>query len=127
VERGDHHGTNVIVGYRGMIKQIAGAIAEEDIARLEDGPERYRRLALAALKPVTRPTEATVDAAHGAGLSDAHWAIKSRADFRKAVRAMIKAAMHEEWFVGLALRPIYASTSSPTTMAVSNHCGRVFC
>ena len=41
--------------------------------------------ALAALKPLTRPTEAIVDAAHVAVWSDAFWAINSRADFKKAV------------------------------------------
>jgi hypothetical protein len=53
----------------------------------------YRKLALAALKPLTRPTEAMVDAAHEAVWFDAFWTIKSRAAFKKAVRAMIRAAM----------------------------------
>ena len=39
------------------------------------------------------PTEAMVDAAHEAVWSDALWAINSRADFKRAVRAMIRAAM----------------------------------
>ena len=46
-----------------------------------------------APNPPTRPTEAMVDAAHKAVCSDAFWAINSRADFKKAVRAMIRAAM----------------------------------
>jgi hypothetical protein len=50
-------------------------------------------LARAALKPLTRPTEAMVNAAHEAVWFDAFWAINSRADFKKAVRAMIRAAM----------------------------------
>jgi hypothetical protein len=40
------------------------------------------RLALAALKPVARPAEAMVDAAHEAVWSDAYWAISGRADTR---------------------------------------------
>jgi hypothetical protein len=48
---------------------------------------------LAALKPLPRPTEAMVDAAHEAVWFDAFWTIKSRAAFKKAVRAMIRAAM----------------------------------
>jgi hypothetical protein len=48
---------------------------------------------LAALKPLGRPTEAKVDAAHEAVWFDAFWAINSRADFKKAVRVMIRAAM----------------------------------
>ena len=76
-----------------MIEQVARAIAKADGARFEDDPARFRRLALAALKPLARPTEAMVDAAHAAVEFDDHWAINSRADFRRAVRAMIKAAM----------------------------------
>jgi hypothetical protein len=66
-----------------------------DGAKFEDDPGRFRRLALAALKPMTRPTEEMVDAAHQAVWSDAFWAINSRADFKKAVRAMIRAAIDE--------------------------------
>jgi len=76
-----------------MVDQIARAIAMADGAMFEDDPGRFRRLALAALKPLTRPTEAMVDAAHQAVWSDAFWAINSRRDFRKAVRAMVNAAM----------------------------------
>jgi hypothetical protein len=76
-----------------MVEQIARAIATADGAEFENDPARFRRLALAALKPLTRPTEAMVDAAHEAVWFDAYWAINSRADFKKAVRAMIQAAM----------------------------------
>ena len=48
----------------GMIEQIARAIAKADGARFEDDPRRFQRLALVALKPVARPAEAMVDAAH---------------------------------------------------------------
>ena len=76
-----------------MIDQIGRAIAKADGADFEGDPARYRRLALAALKPLARPTETMVDAAHEAVWSDAFWAVNSRADFKKAVRAMIRAAM----------------------------------
>ncbi len=76
-----------------MVEQIARAIAKADGARFEDDPERFRRLALAALKPLARPTETMVDAAYEAVRFDEHWAVNSRRDFRKAVRAMILAAM----------------------------------
>jgi hypothetical protein len=76
-----------------MVNQVGSAIAKADGADFESDPSRYRKLALAALKPLTRPTEAMVDAAHEAAWSDAFWAINSRADFKKAVRAMIQAAM----------------------------------
>jgi len=78
-----------------MIEQIARAIATADGSRFEDDPMRFRRLALGALQPLTRPTNTMVDAAHEAVWSDAYWTINSRADFKKAVRAMIQAAMNE--------------------------------
>ena len=49
-----------------MVEQIARAIATADGAKSEDDPSRYRRLAMAALKPVARPTEVMVDAAYEA-------------------------------------------------------------
>jgi hypothetical protein len=78
-----------------MIVQIARAIAKADGADFEDDPGRFRRLALAALNLLTRATEAMVDAAYEAVRFDEHWAVDSRRDFKKAVRAMIRAAMDE--------------------------------
>jgi len=72
---------------------LSFVIAEADSARFEDDPERFQKLAVAALRPLARPTDEMVDAAHAAAEFDDHWAINSRADFRKAVRAMMKAAM----------------------------------
>jgi len=77
-----------------MIDQVAWAIATADGASFDADPIRFRKLALAALKPLARPTDAMVDAAHEAVSFDDAWAIRGRADFRKAVRAMIKAAMN---------------------------------
>jgi hypothetical protein len=76
-----------------MVDQVGTAIATADGADFKSDPARYRRLALAALKPLTRPTKAMVDAAHEVVWFDAFWAINSRADFKKAVRAMIRAAI----------------------------------
>jgi hypothetical protein len=78
-----------------MIDQIAKAIAAADGASFHADPNRFRKLALAALKPLALPTEAMVDAAHEAVAFDDAWAINSRADFRKAVRSMMKAAMKD--------------------------------
>jgi hypothetical protein len=78
-----------------MINRIAQAIAEADGAEARADPARYQRLALAALKTLEKPTEAMVDAALEAVWSDAYWAINSRRDFQKAVRAMILAAIAE--------------------------------
>ncbi len=47
-----------------MVEQVARAIAKADDARFEDDPARFQRLALAALKPTARPTEA----AEGSGI-----------------------------------------------------------
>jgi hypothetical protein len=77
-----------------MIDQIAEAIARADGGDLRADPARYRRLALAALMPLVKPTGHMIDAAHAAVWSDELWAINSRRDFQKAVRAMILAAMN---------------------------------
>ena len=44
----------------GMVDQVGDGIS------FESDPARYRKLALAALGPLVRPTEAMVDAAHKA-------------------------------------------------------------
>ena len=76
-----------------MVDQIGRAIAKVDGGDFESDQLRYRMLALAALNPLARPTEAMIDAAHEAVWFDGFWAINRRADFKKAVRAMIRAAM----------------------------------
>jgi hypothetical protein len=76
-----------------MLKQVAQAIARADGADMQDDAARYLRLAQAALEPLAKPTGAMIDAAHEAVWSDGFWAINSRRDFQKAVRAMILAAM----------------------------------
>ena len=78
-----------------MVEVIGCAIAEADGVDSQADPDRYRRLALVALKPLGKPTEAMVDAAHEAAQFDAHWAINSRRDFRRAVKAMIARALQE--------------------------------
>jgi hypothetical protein len=78
-----------------MIDRIALAIAKADSQALAADQLRYRRLAVAALKPLAVPSEAMIDAAHQAVWFDAEWAISSRRDFRRAVRAMIMHAITE--------------------------------
>jgi hypothetical protein len=63
-----------------MVGQIGTAVAKADNTESDNEPSRFRRLALAALKPMARPAEPMVDAAHEGVSFD---------DFRKAVRAMI--------------------------------------
>lgn len=76
-----------------MLKQVAEAIAKADGADMRDDAARYLRLGQAAVKPLAKPTETMIDAAHEAVWSDGFWAINSRRDFHKAVRAMILAAL----------------------------------
>ena len=78
-----------------MIERIGQAIAVADGADFQADQGRYRRLAAAALKPLLHPTETMIDAAHEAVWSDGMWAINSRRDFQKAVRAMIRAALDD--------------------------------
>lgn len=79
-----------------MVDLVGRAIGEADDFQAD--PARYRRLAVAALKPLANPTDAMIDAAHEAVWFDAYWAINSRSDFQRAVKAMIAAALseHEE-------------------------------
>jgi hypothetical protein len=44
---------------------------------------------------MANPTEAMIDAAHEAVWFDAAWAVNSRRDFRRAVKAMFAAAVSE--------------------------------
>jgi hypothetical protein len=71
------------------------AAADTDNGDFEADKARYRRLTAASLEPLTRPSEAMVDAAYQTVWFDDHWAINSRHDFKKAVRAMITFAMRE--------------------------------
>jgi hypothetical protein len=85
--------TKQSVSATSMVDQIGAVIANAEGADFEADRTHFRRLALAALRPMTRLTEAMVDAAYEAVRFDEHWAVKSRRDFRKAVRAMVNAAM----------------------------------
>ncbi len=75
-----------------MIDVVGEAIAAADGGRFAADRARYRRLAVAAIRPLAKPTEAMVDAAHTAVWSDAYWAINNRRDFKRAVKAMIAEA-----------------------------------
>ena len=78
-----------------MLDQLAGALATADGATFDADPTRYRRLAHAAFKVLAKPTEAMIDAAYEAVRFDEHWAINSRRDFGKGVRATMLAAAGE--------------------------------
>jgi hypothetical protein len=78
-----------------MADRLARALAKADGTTLAADPERYRRLAIAALKTMVVPTGTMIEAAHSVVWFDAAWGIDSAADFRKAVRAMIMQAITE--------------------------------
>jgi hypothetical protein len=84
--------TRQLVATASMVDQV-GKPSPTQTAPASKAVPRYRKLALTALNPLARPTEAMVDAAHAAVWFDAFWAINSRVDFKKAVRAMIRAAI----------------------------------
>ena len=75
-----------------MIDQIAHALAEADAGDFAAEPAKYRRLAAAALRPLANPTDEMIDAAHKAASFDDFWAINSRRDFKRAVKAMLAAS-----------------------------------
>jgi hypothetical protein len=79
-----------------IIDRIATTLAKADANSLRSGPDHYRLLAIAALKSLLAPTESMIDAAHAAVQFDDAWAINSRADFRRAVRAMVTHAIADE-------------------------------
>jgi hypothetical protein len=47
-----------------MVDRIALALAKAEGQALTADPVRYRRLAVASLKPLTVPSKAMIDAAH---------------------------------------------------------------
>ena len=79
-----------------MIGRIAQALANADGEAIDADPGRYRRLAIASLGPLTVPTKSMIDAAHEAVQFDDAWAVNSRRDFQRAVKAMITRAMTED-------------------------------
>jgi len=79
-----------------MINRIATTVAKADANSLKSDPDHYRLLAIVALKSLLAPTDSMTDAAHAAVQFDGAWAINSRADFRRAVRAMITHALAGE-------------------------------
>jgi hypothetical protein len=71
------------------------AIAVARVARLSaaDNANRYARMADAVIAEFAKPTDAMIDAAYEAVRFDEAWAINSRRDFVKAVKAMVQSAL----------------------------------
>ena len=58
------------------------------------------RMADAVIAELAKPTDAMIDAAYEAVRFDVAWAINSRRDFSKAVRAMVQTARQKQGRIG---------------------------
>jgi hypothetical protein len=74
-------------------ERAAGAVAK--IARGSDAnnADLYTRMADAVIAEFARPTDAMIDAAYEAVRFDEAWAINSRRDFVKALKAIVREAI----------------------------------
>jgi hypothetical protein len=70
--------------------RAAKAAAQAARSRYEDDVELYYRIARAVLAEVAKPSSTMIDAAYEAVRFDEAWAIHSRRDFQKALRAMVQ-------------------------------------
>jgi hypothetical protein len=61
-----------------------------------DDVNRHSRMADAVIAEFAKPTEAMIDAAYEAVRFDEAWAINSRRDFVKGVRAMVRTALGKD-------------------------------
>jgi hypothetical protein len=74
-------------------ERAAHAVAEAARGCAADDIDRYTRMADAVIAEFAKPTDAMIDAAYEAVRCDEAWAINSRRDFSKAVKAMVRAAL----------------------------------
>jgi hypothetical protein len=70
--------------------RAAKAAAQAARSRYEDDVELYYRIVRAVLAEVAKPSSTMIDAAYEAVRFDEAWAIHSRRDFQKALRAMVQ-------------------------------------
>jgi len=61
-----------------------------------DNEDRYVRMANAVIAEFAKPTEDMIDAAYEAVRFDEAWAINSRRDFVKAVKAMVRSVLGKD-------------------------------
>ena len=76
-----------------FVERLARTLAKTDQIPFEDNPERFRRLARAAMTELRKPTPKMISAAYEAVRFDEGWAINSGRDFMEGVKAMIDAAL----------------------------------
>ena len=75
-------------------ERAACAAAKAD--RAAGDAHRCTRMADAVIAEFAKPTDAMIDAAYEAVRFDEAWAINSRQDFRKALRAMVQTARQKQ-------------------------------
>lgn len=78
-----------------MLDVVARAVATADGGSFDLDRDRYRQLALAAVRALARPSKGMIYAAHAAVEFDAMWAINTNRDFARAVKAMMEAVAQE--------------------------------
>ena len=71
-------------------ERAARAVAKVARGSAADNAARYIRMADAVIAEFAKPTDAMIDAAYEAVCFDEAWAINSRRDFVKAVKAMVR-------------------------------------
>jgi hypothetical protein len=74
-------------------ERLARTLAKVDENDFEKDPERYRRLARAAMSELQKPTPEMISAAYEAVRFEEGWAVNSGCDFKMGVKAMIDAAL----------------------------------
>jgi hypothetical protein len=74
-------------------ERAARVVAKVARGSAADNADRYIRMADAVIAEFAKPTDAMIDAAYEAARFDEAWAINSRRDFVKAVKAMVRHAL----------------------------------
>jgi hypothetical protein len=74
-------------------ERAARAVAKVARRSAADNADRYTCMADAVIAEFAKPTDAMIDAAYEAVRFDEAWAINSRRDFVKAVKAMVRRAL----------------------------------
>ena len=74
-------------------ERAARAVAKAARGCAADDVDRYIHMADAAIAEFAKPTDAMIDAAYEAVRFDEAWAINSRRDFVKGVKAMVRTAL----------------------------------
>jgi hypothetical protein len=80
-------------GSRAFRRRAALAVAKVARESAGDNADRHIRMADAIIAEFAKPTEDMIDAAYEAVRFDEAWAINSRRDFVKAVKAMVRSVL----------------------------------